>query len=365
MLKKPIALLLSFVMLALGGCTTTGTSSVPHQSKPSATVVSTEIITEISSETAVPVLSTTESSASETTVTSVSTTAAITEETTTTAAAEPVSIGFSLADIPSYSGEPYVEVNNNIPFFEDKTVTEAFESYSPLDELGRCGPAFANICIELMPTEPRGPIGMIKPSGWQTIRYDDLIEGKFLYNRAHLCAYELTSENANAQNLITGTRYLNIHGMLPFENKVADYVKSTGNHVLYRVTPIFEGNNLVADGVLMEAYSVEDQGQGIQYCVFCYNVQPGIGIDYSNGDSWVMDESVSETTTTVTSVTTSFEQSETEEQCDYVVNTNTKKFHLPSCSSVKDTKTKNRWNYNGNRDDLIAQGYSPCKRCNP
>lgn len=364
MLKEPIALLLSFVMLALGGCTTTGTSSVPHQSKPSATVVSTEI-TEISSETAVPVLSTTESSASETTVTSVSTTAAITEETTTTAAAEPVSIGFSLADIPSYSGEPYVEVNNNIPFFEDKTVTEAFESYSPLDELGRCGPAFANICIELMPTEPRGPIGMIKPSGWHTVKYEGLVEGNYQWNRCHLISYENSGENANPQNLITGTRYLNIHGMLPFENKVADYVKSTGNHVLYRVSPIFEGNNLVADGVLMEAYSVEDQGQGIQYCVFCYNVQPGIGIDYSNGDSWVMDESVSETTTTVTSVTTPSEHNETEEQCDYVVNTNTKKFHLPSCSSVKDIKTKNRWDYEGNRDDLITQGYTPCKRCNP
>ncbi len=192
---------------------------------------------------------------------------------------------FSLNDIPPFNDTAYIEVNNNTPFFTDITITEPFELYTPLDELGRCTVAFANICPEIMPTEKRGSIGMVKPSGWQTTKYNDLIDGNYLYNRCHLIAYELAGENANTLNLITGTRYLNIQGMLHFENKVADYVKYTGNHVLYRVTPIFDRDNLVANGVLMEGYSVEDQGEGIQYCVYCYNVQPGIGIDYSNGNS--------------------------------------------------------------------------------
>lgn len=186
--------------------------------------------------------------------------------------------------VPSFNGTPYVELNRNVPTFdESELTTESFEIYSELDELGRCGTAYANLSLELMPTEERGSIGMIKPSGWQTVRYDDIIEGKYLYNRCHLIGYQLAGENANELNLITGTRYMNVEGMLPFENMVADYIKGTGHHVLYRVTPIFEGDNLVASGVQMEARSVED-GK-ISFNVFVYNVQPGIMIDYSNGNS--------------------------------------------------------------------------------
>lgn len=188
--------------------------------------------------------------------------------------------------IPAYSGTFCVEINNNVPFFSATDLTtEAFEFYSPLDKLGRCGPALACLGKETMPTEERGSIGMIKPSGWHTIRYDDLIGDKYLYNRCHLIAYALSGENANEQNLITGTRYLNVSGMQPYENKAADYIYRTGNHVLYRVTPVFENDNLVATGVLMEAQSVEDEGAGLMFNVFIYNIQPGITIDYLTGDS--------------------------------------------------------------------------------
>lgn len=194
---------------------------------------------------------------------------------------------FSLEDYPAYEGQAYAEVNGNVPYFSDADLTtEAFENYSQLDELGRCGVAYANICTQLMPTEKRGSIGGVRPSGWHTVRYDELIpDGKYLYNRCHLIGYQLAGENANRQNLITGTRYLNVTGMLPFENDTAEYVEETGNHVLYRVTPVFEGDDLVAKGVLMEAKSVEDRGEGLQFCVFCYNVQPGVVIDYATGES--------------------------------------------------------------------------------
>ena len=191
----------------------------------------------------------------------------------------------SLSDIPAYSSSPYVAINNNVPFFNDSELTTtAFENYSNLDQLGRCGVAYANVCKDIMPTEERGKIGSVKPSGWHTVKYD-IISGKYLYNRCHLIGYQLSAENANTKNLITGTRYLNVEGMLPFENMVADYIKETNNHVLYRVTPMFDGNNLVASGVLMEAKSVEDKGAGILFNVFCYNVQPGITIDYATGES--------------------------------------------------------------------------------
>lgn len=167
----------------------------------------------------------------------------------------------------------------------EEYTTESFETYSELDALGRCGVAYANISKDLMPTEERGEIGMIKPSGWHTVKYPEVIEDLFLYNRCHLIGYQLSGENANEKNLITGTRYLNVEGMLPFENKVAAYVRKTGNHVLYRVTPVFEGDNLVAEGVLMEAFSVEDAGKGVEFCVFAYNIQPGIEIDYATGES--------------------------------------------------------------------------------
>ena len=192
----------------------------------------------------------------------------------------------TLANIPEYSGEPYVVLNDNWPDFDvGDLTTEPFEFYSELDSLGRCGVAYANVCLEIMPTEPRGEIGQVKPSGWQTVRYD-FVDGKYLYNRCHLIGYQLAGENANKQNLITGTRYLNVVGMLPFENMVDDYVEETENHVLYRVTPIFEGTELVARGVQMEGFSVEDEGEGICFNVFVYNVQPGVVIDYATGDNW-------------------------------------------------------------------------------
>lgn len=186
-------------------------------------------------------------------------------------------------ELPPYAGEPYVSINDNQPYFELEDLTTAeFELYSELDELGRCGVAYANISLYTMPTEERGAIGQIKPTGWQTVRYD-FIDGKYLYNRCHLIGYQLAGENANEKNLITGTRYLNVIGMLPFENLVADYVEETGNHVLYRVTPIYDGEDLVAGGVRMEAISVEDEGEGVCFHVYVYNVQPGVIIDYATG----------------------------------------------------------------------------------
>ena len=196
---------------------------------------------------------------------------------------------FDLTTIPEFTDEPYVVLNNNEPEFNEEDFTkETFEEYSELDVLGRCGPAFANIGIETMPTEERGEIGQIKPSGWQTIKYD-IIDGKYLYNRCHLIGYQLTGENDNEKNLITGTRYMNVEGMLPFENMVADYIETTKNHVLYRVTPIFEGENLVASGVQMEAKSVEDNGEGICFNVYVYNSQPGIEINYTTGASKLLE----------------------------------------------------------------------------
>lgn len=192
----------------------------------------------------------------------------------------------SMEEIPDYSGDPYVVLNDNWPEFNAEDLTlEPFETYSRLDYLGRCGTAYANICLEIMPTEPRGDIGQVKPSGWQTVKYD-CVDGKYLYNRCHLIGYQLAGENANERNLITGTRYMNVGGMLPFENMVAGYVEETGNHVLYRVTPVFEGKNLLASGVKLEAFSVEDEGEGICFNVYVYNVQPGISIDYATGESW-------------------------------------------------------------------------------
>lgn len=193
----------------------------------------------------------------------------------------------ALSDVPSYREDAYIAVNGNVPFFTDEekaSATSSFETYSNLDSLNRCGVATASVGRDLMPSDKREGIGSVKPSGWQTVKYD-IVDGQYLYNRCHLIGYQLTGENANKQNLITGTRYLNVIGMLPYENMVADYVKETGNHVLYRVTPVFNGNDLVALGVLMEGWSVEDNGEGVAFCVFCYNVQPGIVIDYATGES--------------------------------------------------------------------------------
>lgn len=190
----------------------------------------------------------------------------------------------------NYSGKPYVIINDNKPSFSKKEITKkSYETYSKLDSYGRCGVAMACVGRDIMPTEERGSIGRVKPSGWHTVKYD-CVDGKYLYNRCHLIGYQLTGENANEKNLITGTRYLNVDGMLPFENLVADYVKETNNHVMYRVIPIYEGDNMLASGVEMEAYSVEDNGDGVSFHVYCYNVQPGVKIDYKNGDS-SLDES--------------------------------------------------------------------------
>lgn len=194
-------------------------------------------------------------------------------------------------NMEEYSGEPYVTVNHNVPFFEEEDFqVKAFETYSQLDSLGRCGVAFACVGKESMPTGERGEIGMIKPAGWHTVKYPELINDLYLYNRCHLIAWCLTGENANEKNLITGTRYMNIYGMLPLEEMVANYIDRTNHHVLYRVTPIYEGKNLIASGVLIEAASVEDQGEGLSFCVYCYNVQPGIEINYLTGESWVEGE---------------------------------------------------------------------------
>ena len=243
---------------------------------------------------------------------------------------------YSLDSIPDYSDSPYVAVNDNQPYFSDSDLTAtSFESYSDLDSLGRCGVAYACVSTDTMPTEERGSIGQIKPTGWHTVKYD-CVDGKYLYNRCHLIGYQLTAENANEKNLITGTRYLNVDGMLPFENMVADYIKETDNHVLYRVTPIFDGDNLVASGVLMEAESVEDKGEGISFCVFCYNVQPGVTIDYATGESTLAKGSASDTAESEPPETAATD-SAGEKSVDqtYILNTNTHKFHTPSCKTVE------------------------------
>lgn len=266
------------------------------------------------------------------------------------------SLGYDLSDIPAFSGDPYVAVHDNVPEFEDAELTaNSFESYSNLDSLGRCGVACACIGTDLMPTEARGSISQVKPTGWHSVCYDS-VDGGSLYNRCHLIGYQLTAENANEKNLITGTRYLNTEGMLPFENMVADYIKETGNHVLYRVTPVFQDDNLVASGVLMEAESVEDKGDSILFCVYCYNVQPGVGIDYASGDSWPDDTALSGA------------GQDTPADADlatYILNTNSHKFHVPSCPSAKKMSAKNRQEFTGTRDEVIGMGYDPCGNCNP
>lgn len=302
----------------------------------------------------------------------------------------------SLDAIPAYDGKAYVAVNNNEPFFTDSDMTTtAFENYSDLDSLGRCGVAYANICKDIMPTEERGKIGMIKPSGWHTVKYD-VIKDRYLYNRCHLIGYQLAGENANPKNLITGTRYLNVEGMLPFENLVADYVNNTGNHVLYRVTPMFSGSNLVANGVLIEAKSVEDNGGGILFNVYCYNVQPGVGINYENGDSWLDGTTPQQSAQTGTpqnegsqsndgsqagasagdtgssgsttgSASSGSDSSAAENSAADSSNSETmvhitatgKKYHRAGCRTLKKSDTE------VTLDEAKSMGLSPCGICNP
>lgn len=265
-------------------------------------------------------------------------------------------------DVPAYSGEPYVEVNDNQPeFTEEELTTVSYEDYSELDELGRCQSAEACIGQDLMPTEARESISSVKPTGWKNKSYDT-VDGGYVYNRCHLIGFQLTGENANEENLITGTRYMNVEGMLPFEDEVAAYIKETDNHVMYRVTPVFEGDDLVASGVQMQAESVEDDGVGISFNVYVYNVQPYVVIDYKTGENWEGDEIAEPEGKWADG--TEAEPSDTKEQM-YILNKNTKKFHKPECSGAKKIKAKNKGEYTGSRQTLIDEGYEPCGNCNP
>ncbi len=263
-----------------------------------------------------------------------------------------------IESIPAYSGNPYVEMNGNKPYFPETDYSEvSFERYSALDSKGRCGVAVANVGKDLMPTKERESIGSVTPTGWHKVKYES-INADSLYSRCHLIGFQLAGENANEKNLITGTNYMNSQGMNPFENSVANYVKSTGNHVLLRVTPVFKGDNLLADGVLMEARSMEDKGAGICFNIFCYNVQPGIIIDYATGES--SQEIIVEPVEEIEEVPEVRPQ-----KVSYIGNKNTKKFHYPSCKSVKQMKGKNKVELNCTRQEAIDMGYEPCKNCYP
>ena len=242
-------------------------------------------------------------------------------------------------DLPEYELSAYTPLNENMPsFLPEEFALESYEEYGNLDYHGRCTYAEAVIGIDIMPTEERGAIGSVKPSGWQTVKYD-FVDGKYLYNRCHLIGYQLTGENANERNLITGTRYMNVEGMLPFENLIAEYVEETENHVALRVTPVFEDQNLLASGVIMEAISLEDEGEGICFNVYCHNVQPGVVIDYKTGESYE-------------------EKIETGNDAEYVLNTNSKKIHLPTCQGTADISEKNKEKYFGSIEKLIISGGS-------
>lgn len=259
--------------------------------------------------------------------------------------------------VPEYTGAPFSEIGDGVPSFSEDDLDGPAEAYAPLDPLGRCGAAMAVVSRETMPTEERGSIGMVRPSGWHTVRYDDLIADRYLYNRCHLIGYQLTGEGADERNLITGTRYMNVEGMLPFENQIADYVERTGNRVLYRVTPIFVGDELVARGVQMEAESVEDGGAGVCLDVFCHNVQPGIEIDYATGGSrrapeagWGPGAPPAQSSA---------------DRVAYVVNVGSGKFHLPDCPAVSKMAERNRLDMASTFDGMVADGYSPCANCLP
>ena len=261
----------------------------------------------------------------------------------------------SVQNVPAFTGEPYVVIANNEPeFFAEDLTEESFEYYSPLDGLGRCGYAMACVGQDLMPTENRESISKVKPSGWVQNQYD-FVDGKSLYNRCHLIGFQLTGETANELNLITGTRYCNVAGMLPFENMIADYVKETGNHVLYRVTPVYDGNNLVARGVQMEALSVEDGGAGVCFHVYVYNNQPGVIIDYATGDNWLDGGSQQAAQSEPTQAA----------GATYLLNTSSKKFHDESCTQGQNIKEENAETFRGTREELLQRGYEPAGCCKP
>ena len=258
----------------------------------------------------------------------------------------------SVQNIPAFSGQPYVVINDNQPEFEEGDLTtDSYEYYSAMDDLGRCGYTMACIGTDMMPTEDRQSISHVKPSGWVQTQYD-FVDGKSLYNRCHLIGFQLTGENDNERNLITGTRYMNVEGMLPFENLVADYIKQTDNHVLYRVTPVYDGENLVARGVQLEGWSVEDQGAGVCFNVYVYNHQPGVVIDYATGQSHAEDPSYKE------------EESISAENT-YILNTNSMKFHSEDCANGQSIKEENKAYFTGNREELIERGYASSGCCKP
>ena len=293
-----------------------------------------------------------------------------TQKTTTTSKS-----GASLESVKTYTGKAYANVYNNQPQFTSSEITtKAYESYSNLDSLGRCGVTMACVGKETMPTKARTSISSVKPTGWVQKTYDTkLVSGGSLYNRCHLIGFQLTGENANKKNLITGTRYMN-ENMIPFENMIADYIKETGNHVMYRVTPIFEGKNLVASGVHMEAYSVEDNGEGISFNVYLYNVQPGIVIDYKTGNSSLETAKTTTTTNTNTNNTTSNKtnsnsntsgKNTTANQTQYILNTKGKKIHKTTCKSASTISANNKKTHTGSLDSLISSGYTACGSCKP
>ncbi len=304
--------------------------------------------------------------------------------------ANPAASSISLDQIPPYSGQPYTVINGNNPFFDPNELTaDSFQHYFDLDSLGRATLAYGSIGQDIMPTGKRGDISSVHPSGWHQHEYSFIKDGQMVYNRSHLIAYSLAGQNANPKNLITGTRYFNATGMEPFESQVRDYVKETGNHVMYRVTPMYSGNDLVARGVLMEAESVEDKGEGIKFCVFVYNVQPGVSIDYATGytqaDGTQGDGGSNTAASTAPAAPAAPAPAQPDEPSSftpapdaapvpsqnagqvesYVLNTHTKKFHRPDCASVEEMSPANRQDVQNTRQDLISQGYSPCKRCNP
>lgn len=265
----------------------------------------------------------------------------------------------TVEEVPEFSGEPYVEINENQPEFTDYELTTVpFEKYSELDDLGRCGEAEACVGEETMPTRERESISSVEPTGWENEKYDN-VDGGYVYNRCHLIGYQLTGENANEENLITGTRYMNTEGMLPFEDMVADYIHETSNHVMYRVTPVFEGQDLVASGVQMEAESVEDDGKGISFNIYVYNVQPRITINYATGENWESTDEEGPQQETDTDGNTDHQET------TYVVNENTDKFHDPDCAGAVKIKKKNKKIITGSRQELIEEGYEPCGLCNP
>ena len=386
-MKRKISIICFFVFVLFAGCTPQEIIPSDRSAKMEDNITEDAATEDIaaSSETSLS-----EESTTETVTTELSTEPVGEEETDKEIKNEELpkddSQNIDVEELPPYSGKPYIELNNNVPAFtdEEKKSTEAFEHYSNLDHLGRCGVAYANVCRELMPTEERGRIGDIRPSGWHTVKYPDLIEDNYLYNRSHLIAYSLAGENDNERNLITGTRYCNQETMQIFELKVLEYVRANDNHVLYRVTPVFENDNLLATGVIMEAWSVEDEGRGICFNVFCYNVQPGIEIDYATGESKRIETESADGTSAETRNVEATNDTSTEKTIErstasdnaatsdsdlyntkmsFILNTHTKKIHMPGCRGVKQMADRNKLECESTINELIKQGYEPCKMC--